>query len=103
MSFAEFFVRAGIYEIENILTEASMRTGNEIFFFFLGISVGVVAALLTAPYTGEEARRYLRERVDEGRERAGEVFEKGKEFVGRQSDTISNAVEQGRKNHPEGI
>jgi gas vesicle protein len=80
-----------------------MRTGNEIFFFFLGVSVGVVAALLTAPYTGEEARRYLRERVDEGRERAGEVFEKGKEFVGRQSDTISNAVGQGRKNLPEGI
>ena len=80
-----------------------MRTGNEIFFFFLGVSVGVIAALLTAPYTGEEARRFLRERVDEGRERAGEVFEKGKEFVGRQSDTISSAIGQGRKNHPEGI
>jgi gas vesicle protein len=80
-----------------------MRNTNELFFFLLGVSVGVVAALLIAPYSGEETREFLRDRIDEGRERAGEIFEKGKEFVGRQSETASSAMGFGRKNHPEGI
>ena len=80
-----------------------MKNTNELFFFLLGVSVGVVAALLTAPYSGEETRQYLRDRIDEGRERAGEAFEKGKDFVERQSDTVSGAMGYGRKNHPGGI
>jgi gas vesicle protein len=80
-----------------------MRNTNELFFFLLGVSVGVVAALLTAPYSGEETRQYLRDRVDEGRERAGEVFERGKDFVGRQTDAVTSAMGHGSKNHPEGI
>jgi gas vesicle protein len=80
-----------------------MRNTNELFFFLLGISVGVVAALLIAPYSGEETRQYLRDRIDEGRERAGDIFEKGKDFVGHQSEAASSAMGYGRKNHPEGI
>jgi gas vesicle protein len=80
-----------------------MRTTNELFFFLLGISVGVVAALLIAPYSGEETREFLRDRIDEGRERAGEIFEKGKEFVGRQTDAVTSAVGYGSKHRPEGI
>jgi len=80
-----------------------MRTGNEIFFFFLGISVGVIAALLVAPYSGEETRQILRSRVDEGRERAGEALERGKDFVERQTGAIGSAIGYGRKNQPEGI
>jgi gas vesicle protein len=78
-------------------------TTHEWFFFLLGVSVGVVAALLIAPYSGEETREYLRDRVDEGRERAGEVFERGKEFVGRQTDAVTSAMGYGSKNRPEGI
>ena len=80
-----------------------MKTTNDLFFFLLGVSVGVVAALLVAPYSGEETRQYLRERVDEGRERAGEVLERGKDLVERQSEALSQAIGYGRKNHPEGI
>ena len=76
---------------------------NELFFFLIGVSVGVVATLLIAPYSGEETRQFLRESVDEGRERAGEVFERGKDLVGRQSEAISNAIGYGRKNHPRGV
>jgi gas vesicle protein len=74
-----------------------MRNDNEIVFFFLGIAVGVVAALLTAPYSGEETRRYLRKRMDEGRHGAEEALERGKEFVGRQAGAVSDAVESARK------
>ena len=55
-----------------------MRTGNELFFFLAGVSVGVIAALLVAPYTGEETRQYIRDRVGEGRDRAEEMLERGK-------------------------
>jgi len=58
---------------------------------------------LTAPYSGEETRQYLRERADEGRERASEVLERGRDFVGRQSKAISSAIGASRKNHPEDI
>jgi gas vesicle protein len=69
-----------------------MKNSNEFFLFFLGIAVGVVAALLTAPYSGEDTRQYLRERLDEGREGAEEALQKGKEFVERQASVIGNAI-----------
>ena len=72
-----------------------VTTGNELFFFIIGVSVGVVAALLLAPYSGEETRQYLRERVDEGRERAGGMLDKGREFVGRGS--IGESIAYDRK------
>jgi gas vesicle protein len=80
-----------------------MRDSNELLFFFLGIAVGVIATLLTAPYSGEETRQYLRDRLDEGRASAEGALEKGKEFVERQGNAIGNAVGYGRKTNPEGI
>lgn len=72
-----------------------MTTNNEVFYFLAGVTVGLVAALLVAPYSGEETRQYLRERVDEGRERAEDLLEKGKEFVGRRG-SVSNVLGAGR-------
>jgi gas vesicle protein len=80
-----------------------MDKRNQIIFFFLGIAVGMIAALLTSPYSGEETRQYLRERVDEGREGVEQALERGKEFVGRQTSAISNALGYGRKNFSERI
>lgn len=80
-----------------------MRTNHELFYFIAGISVGVIAALLVAPYSGEETRQYLRDRVDEGRERAEDMLERGKDFVGSQRDSISNTVGYGRRNYQEKI
>ena len=80
-----------------------MRTNYELFYFIAGISVGVIAALLVAPYSGEETRQYLRDRVDEGRERAEDILERGKDFVGGQRDSISNTVGYGRRNYQEKI
>jgi len=51
-----------------------MKSSDELFYFVAGITLGVIAALLITPYSGEETRQYLRERVDEGRERAGDVI-----------------------------
>ena len=80
-----------------------VTTGNELFFFIIGVSVGVVAALLLAPYSGEETRQYLRERVDEGRERAGGMLDKGREFVERGQASIGESIGYGRKDVQEKI
>ena len=80
-----------------------MRTNHELFYFVAGITVGVIAALLVAPYSGEETRQYLRDRVDEGRERAEDMLERGKDFVGSQRESISNTVGYGRRNYQEKI
>ena len=80
-----------------------MRSNHEVFYFLAGISVGIIAALLVAPYTGEETRQYLRDRVDEGRERAEDIIEKGKEYVGSRRGSVSNVLGYGAKNYAEKI
>lgn len=80
-----------------------MRSNHEVFYFLAGISVGIIAALLVAPYTGEETRQYLRDRVDEGRERAEDMIERGKEYVGSRRGSVSNVLGYGAKNYAEKI
>jgi gas vesicle protein len=80
-----------------------MRSNHEVFYFLAGISVGIIAALLVAPYTGEETRQYLRDRVDEGRERAEDMIERGKEYVGSRRGSVSNVLGHGAKNFAEKI
>jgi gas vesicle protein len=53
-------------------------------------------ALLMAPATGEETRRILGEKAREGRDRATDAARQGREFINRQRDTFSSAVERGR-------
>lgn len=79
-----------------------MKSSDELFYFLAGITVGVIAALLITPYSGEETRQYLRERVDEGRERAGDMLERGKDFIGNRG-SASNVLGAGRKNYQEKI
>jgi hypothetical protein len=53
------------------------------------------------PYTGEEARQYIRDRVDEGRERAEDILEKSKEYVDSRRGSVSNVLGYGAKNYQE--
>jgi gas vesicle protein len=70
--------------------------GTIIVAFVLGAVTGAAVALLMAPASGEETRRILAEKAREGRERATEAARQGREFVNRQKDTISSAIERGR-------
>ena len=82
--------------------------------FLLGLGVGVGLGMLFAPKSGAETRTYLRERAGEGgdylrqrssdlRENAGQWVERGKEAIGRQRDTISDAVQAGKQAYREAI
>jgi gas vesicle protein len=88
-------------------------------YFLIGGFVGASVALLFAPKSGEETRRYLEgkykegadtlnRRVTEGRQyvedvkqglssKVGETIETGKETVARQKDQLTSAIEAGRK------
>jgi gas vesicle protein len=65
--------------------------------FVLGAITGAAVALLMAPASGEETRRGLADKAREGRERAAEAAKQGREFVNRQRDTLSSAIDRGRE------
>ena len=71
--------------------------GTVILAFVLGAVTGAAVALLMTPVSGDEARRMLGERAREGRERAEEAARQGREFLNRQRETLTTAVERGRE------
>jgi gas vesicle protein len=65
--------------------------------FILGAVSGAAVALLYAPATGRETREYLGEKAREGRARAAEAAEKGRDAIKQGKETLANAVERGRE------
>ena len=75
--------------------------GSILLAFILGAVSGAAVALLYAPATGRETREYLGERAREGRVRAAQAVEKGKELVNQGRDTLTTAMERGREAYQE--
>jgi len=76
--------------------------------FLLGLGVGVGLGILFAPKSGQETRDiiknkagegtdYLKQRSDDLKQNASEWVDKGKEALGRQKDTLSDAMEAGKQ------
>lgn len=70
--------------------------GTIVVSFVLGAVTGAAVALLLAPASGEETRRFLGEKAKEGRDRASDAARQGREFINRQRDTLSTAIERGK-------
>jgi gas vesicle protein len=70
--------------------------GTIVVSFVLGAITGAAVALLMAPATGEETRRRLGEKAREGRDRATDAARQGREFINRQRETFSSAIDRGR-------
>lgn len=77
-------------------------------YFLLGVGVGAAVGLLYAPNSGEETRRELRSRADEGRDylrrrgnelrgQAEDLLDRGREGVRTQRDQLASALEAGRR------
>ena len=75
--------------------------GSILLAFILGAVSGAAVALLYAPATGRETREFLGERAREGRERATQAVERGRELVNQGRDTLATAVERGRDAYQE--
>ncbi len=82
--------------------------------FLLGLGVGVAIGILFAPKSGQETREiiknktgegadYLKQRGAELKQTAAEWVDKGKEALGRQKDSITDAVEAGRQAYREAV
>lgn len=81
-------------------------------FFLLGLGLGVAAGILLAPQSGEDTRRLIRGKTEEGvdyvkrrstelQESATEAIERGKKTIQRRKDTLTAAVEAGRQAYRE--
>ena len=71
--------------------------GAILMAYLLGAVSGAAIALLWSPSAGEETRRYLNERAQEGKERATTAAREGRAFVQRQRETFTTAVDRGRE------
>jgi gas vesicle protein len=76
-------------------------------FFVVGAALGAAVALLYAPRSGKETRDYLNERAEEGKDylkdrskdlraQADAYVEKGKEYVDKSKEVVSEQVERGK-------
>jgi len=81
---------------------------NGLSSFLLGLGVGVGIGMLFAPKSGSETRELIKNKAGEGtdylkqqsatlKQSASEWVDKGKEAIGRQKDTIADAVEAGKQ------
>jgi gas vesicle protein len=71
--------------------------GTVMLAFLVGALTGAAVALLFAPAPGEDTRDYLGQRAREGRDRAREAIDQGREFYQRQRENVTSAVERGRE------
>jgi len=94
-------------------------------YFLLGLGIGVAAGILWAPRAGEETRQlladkagesadylkaraqeggeYVRQRSDDLKQSASDLYEKGRTTVGRHKDTLNAVVEAGKQAYREAV
>ena len=83
-------------------------TGGSRFSYFLaGLGIGALIALVFAPESGEEMRKRLVKKAEEGRDlakqrsgdfrkNAEEYVDKGKEVLAKQKELLSAALQAGK-------
>ena len=71
--------------------------GTVIVAFVLGAVTGAAVALLMAPASGEETRKMIADKAREGRDKASEAAQKGRELWERQRETLATAFERGKE------
>ena len=65
--------------------------------FIAGAAVGAAVALLFAPASGEETRELLGQKAREGKAKAREAMDQGRDYYNSQRDNLVTAVERGRE------
>ena len=65
--------------------------------FVVGALTGAAVALLVAPASGEETREYLGKKVREGKDKAREAMDQGREYYQHQREQVVTAVDRGRE------
>ena len=76
---------------------AKDNSGSIMVAFVIGALTGAAVALLFAPASGEETREFLGQKAREGRDKAREAVDQGREYYRSQRDNLVTAVERGRE------
>ena len=73
------------------------NSGSVMVAFVIGAITGAAVALLFAPATGEETREFLGQKAREGKAKARDAVDQGREYYRSQRDNLVTAVERGRE------
>ena len=76
---------------------AKDTSGTMMVAFVIGALAGAAVALLFAPASGEEAREFLGQKAREGKAKARDAMDQGREYYNSQRDNLATAVERGRE------
>ncbi len=79
------------------MSHDTQQSGTVLLAFMVGALTGAAGALLFAPASGEETREYLGQKAREGRSRAREAVDQGRDLYDRQRETVTSAVDRGRE------
>ncbi|MCC7031771.1 MAG: YtxH domain-containing protein [Acidobacteria bacterium] len=71
--------------------------GSVMLAFMVGAITGAAVALLFAPATGEETRDFIGQKAREGRDKARDAVEQGRELYQRNREGVTTAIERGRE------
>ena len=85
---------------------------NEFTYFGIGAALGVAAAVMLAPKSGPETRKFLRSKADEGtdylasrasdaRDTAAEAINRGKKVIKQNAENLTAAVDAGVQTYRE--
>lgn len=73
------------------------NSGGLVVAFVVGALTGAAVALLFAPASGEETREFLGQKAREGKAKAREAVDQGRDYYARQRENLVNAVDRGRE------
>jgi gas vesicle protein len=76
---------------------AKDTSGGVMVAFVIGALAGAAVALLFAPATGEETREFLGHKAREGKAKAREAMDQGRDYYARNRENLVTAVERGRE------
>lgn len=76
---------------------AKDNSGTIMVAFVIGALTGAAVALLFAPASGEETREFLNQKAREGKQKAREAMDEGRDYYRSQRDNLVTAVERGRE------
>jgi gas vesicle protein len=86
------------------------KTISKVNYFLVGVGIGSVVAILYAPKSGKETRKYIAKKASEGNEyvqekarelkaHAEEMVERGKKAMTETKGQIATAIDVGRETY----
>ncbi len=87
---------------------ATCNVSTKAVYLLAGMAIGGAVALLFAPKSGKETRKYLSDKAEDGkdfvvskgrefREQAEEFVDRGKEVLAKQKERLTDVLEAGRQ------